>query len=273
MKLLKSITNNSNLLEGYSYDRTPFCAGHTWTRTLLSGAICTGLTAIGVYAGYLAMDKHFADALGDQALNFKITTGAVVATLLGYSLRDLLRSIIRDVKTQMRVARGNSWLTKGTASTLDHASHIHMQQTPLCMVRFVEIEGGLKVYAVAKHHEHPEPILIDTLLLDDEYPALATFYTHEADIRSTLSEACGEWSAAVAGHLGIILGQLTGRTQSGATRISTQLPDEESELGDDFLKSLGNPSALVFGRASAPRIRPGDALRTVTDLPPQAITH
>ena len=35
-QLLKSITNSSNMLSGYSYDRATFRAGHVWTRSLIS---------------------------------------------------------------------------------------------------------------------------------------------------------------------------------------------------------------------------------------------
>jgi hypothetical protein len=148
-----------------------------------------------------------------------------------------------------------------------------MQETPLSMVRFVEIDGGLKVYAVAKHDEHAAPILIDALLLDDDYLALATYYTHEADIRTILSEACGRWNTTVAEQLGISLGQPSGKALSGATRVTQHPADDESELGEAFLDSLGDTSNSVFGRASAPRGRAGDALRSVAELPAQAITH
>lgn len=268
--LLKNITNSSTMLDGYSYDRATFLAGHVWTRSLMSGAVSTGLTAIGVYSGVLAMDAQFAAGLGNQALNFKMAAGAVIISLLGYSLRDLAASVIRDVKTQMRVARANSWLMKGTASTLDYKHHIYMQQTALSMVRFVEVEGGIKVYAIAQHPEHEQPILIEVMLFDEEYPALATYFTHVSDIRSSLNESCGEFSGSVAAHLGIKLSQAAVPTQKTVQAHEDEIP---LTLDDDLISEVANNfDSTVFARASAPRTR-GEALRAVTKLPPEAITH
>lgn len=269
-QLLKNITNSSTMLDGYSYDRATFVAGHVWTRSLISGAISSALTAIGVYSGVLAMDAQFAASLGDQALNFKMAAGTIIISLLGYSLRDLAGSVIRDVKTQMRVARANSWLMKGTASTHDYKHHIYMQQTALTMVRFVEVDGGIKVYAIARHADYEQPILIDVMLFDEEYPALATYFTHTSDIRSSLNESCGEFSSAVAQHLGIKLSQPTVRPQNAG-----QAQDEEAPLtlDDDLISDVAeNFDPAVFARASAPRPR-GEALRAVAQLPPEAITH
>lgn len=272
--LIKSITNSSTMLNGYSYDRAEFQAHHVWTRSLLSGAISTGLTGIGVYCGFLAMDAQFASALGSQVLNFKLATGALIVSLVGYSLRDLFRSITSDVKTQLRVARANSWLVKGSASTHDFSAHIAMQQTQLSMVRYVEVEGGIKVFAIAKHQDHPNPILIDTMLFDEEYPAMASFYTHAADIRSTLNEACAEWSGPVADQLGIALTPQQAVAPSDV--FKQEMEDEtefEFELDDAMLDGLENDTHPVFARANAPRQRPGEALRRVSQIPPEAITH
>lgn len=269
--LLTSITNSSTMLDGYSYDRATFRAGHVWTRSLISGAISTGLTAIGVYSGVLAMDAQFAATIGEQALNFKLAVGAVIISLLGYSLRDLAGSVIRDVKTQMRVARANSWLMKGTASTHDYSHHIHMQQTALAMVRFVEVEGGIKIYAIAQHPEHKQPVLLDVMLFDEEYPALATYFTHPSDIRSSLNETCGEWSDAVAQQLGIVLSEATNAQASHPPK-----PEEETlTLDEDFIRDVDSATeeySPVFARASAPRQRV-DALRAVALVPPEAVTH
>lgn len=266
---LKSITNSSTMLDAYSYDRAPFRAAHIWTRSILAGVISTSLTAIGVYSGYLTTNPEFAAALGAQALNFKLAAGSIIACLLGYSLRDLFRAITTDVKTQLRVARANSWLMKGSACTHDYSGHIHMQQTPLSMVRFVEVDGGIKVYAIGKHEDHAKPILIDAMLFDDEYPALAKFLTHESDIRSALNEACAEWSEMVAELLCIDL------CQDGATASAKINPlDEDFDLGldDDLLDSL-NTTDNVFGRASAPVQRGIEAIRSVSTPPPEAIKH
>lgn len=273
--LLNSITNGSTMLDGYRFDREQFRAGHAWKRSLLSGAISCGLTVVGVYTGYLATDAQFASALGAQALNFKLAAGAALSSLLGYSLRDLFHSVTRDVRTQMRVARANSWLIKGTANTHDFTSHIHMQQTPLNMVRFVEMDGGIRVYAIAKHPETQSAILIDAMLFDEDYPALATYYTHEADIRSTLHQACGEWSDNVANDLGIqltsaILGERKPTPQSPTT------PD--IVLPDDFDQELSHridaDESLTFGRASAPAQRSrGEALRAVAHVPAAVVAH
>lgn len=267
---LQSLTNRSTMIEGYSYDRADFEAGHVWTRSLLSGAICTGLTGLGVYCGYLAMDPQFAAALGSHALNFKLACGTVITTLLGYSLRDLLRSITSDVKTKLRVARANSWLKKGSANSPDYSAHIVMQQTTLSMVRFVEVDGGIKVYAIGKHPEHPNPILIDAMLFDEEYPALALFYTHAADIRSRLSEACDEWTPAVADQLSIVLYPMQNNPA-----IMTPEPEPELLLDDDFLDQLKDDFPASMGRASAPRApsRAGSALRKVAEVPAEAVTH
>lgn len=269
--LLKSITNSSNMLSGYSYDRATFRAGHVWTRSLISGAVSAGLTAVGVYGGVLAMDAQFAAGFGEQSLNFKMAAGAVIISLLGYSLRDLAGSVIRDVKTQMRVARANSWLLKGIASTHDYSHQIHMQQTALSMVRFVEVEGGIKVYAIAKHPENEQPVLLDVTLYDDEYPALANYYTHASDIRSSLNESCGEYSEAVAKRLGIMLSPAAPMTQ----QRTQKLDEEPLHLDEEWLNELSDqhePYNPVFARASAPRQR-GEALRAISQVPPEAITH
>jgi len=273
--LLHSITNNSTMLDGYRFDREQFRASHVWSRSLLSGAISCGLTVIGVYTGYLATDAQFASALGTQALNFKLATGAVICSLLGYSLRDLFHAITKDVKTQMRLARANSWLIKGTASTHDLCSHIHMQQTAVSMVRFVEMNEGIRVYAIAEHPETKSPILIDVMLLDEDYTALATYYTNEADIRSSLHEACAEWSDTVAKALGI---QLT-----SAMHITTEPPlcsadDSDLELPAGFeqelMDGLNEEHAATFGRAAAPAPRSrGEALRAAANVPAEAVTH
>lgn len=272
---LNSITNASTMLDGYRFDREEFRAGHVWTRSLLSGAISCGITVVGAYAGYLATDAQFASALGAQALNFKLAAGAVLSSLLGYSLRDLFHSVTRDVRTQMRVARANSWLIKGTANTHDFTSHIHMQQTPLNMVRFVEMDGGIRVFAIAKHPESQNPILIDAMLVDDDYPALATYYTHEADIRSTLHEACAEWSDNVANDLGIRLTSALLAEQ----KPNSQLPAvADIVLPDDFDQELNHgleaDEALTFGRASAPAPRSrGEALRAAANIPTEVVAH
>ncbi len=269
--LLKSITNGSTMLNGYSYDRATFRAGHVWTRSMISGAISASLTCIGVYSGVLAMDAQFAASFGDQALNFKMAAGAVTISLLGYSLRDLAGSIIRDVKTKMRVARANSWLMKGTASTHDYSHHIYMQQTALSMVRFVEVEGGIKVYAIAKHPELEQAILLDVMLFDEEYPALATYFTHTSDIRSSLNESCGEWSDEVAKRLGIKLSQAS----VVPVKASQQLDEAPLILDEELLNELTDEQEAfipLFGRASAPRQR-GEALRAASKVPPETITH
>ncbi|MFO6995444.1 hypothetical protein P3D53_14470 [Pseudomonas aeruginosa] len=266
---LKSVTNHSTMLAVFSFDRTPFLAGNAWTRSLLSGAISTAITAIGVYSGYVAMDANYAAALGSHEQNFKLATGAIIIGLLGYSLRDLFRSITMDVKTQMRVARANSWLMKGTASTVECSSHIHMQQTSLSMVRYVEVDGGIKVYAIARHHDHESPVLIDAMLFDEDYPALATFYTHPADIRSALGEACGDLTGHVARQLGIALASPDLRKQQP---VPDTKEDDELFLDDDLLDDLETASE-VFGRASAPRMRGGEALRAAAQVPTEAVKH
>lgn len=270
--LFQSISNSSTMLNGYSYERTPFRAGHVWTRSLVSGAISASLTAIGVYSGALAMDAQFAASLGEQALNFKLAAGAVTISLLGYSLRDLAGSVIRDVKTQMRVARANSWLMKGTASTHDYTHHIHMQQTALSMVRFVEVEGGIKVYAIAKHPESEQPVLLDVMLFDQEYPALAVYYTHSSDIRSSLNESCGEFSDAVAKQLGIKLSPTVAQPQ----RTTQDIEEEPLTLDEETLSDLIDHQegfAPLFARAAAPRKRGGEALRAASRVPAEAVTH
>jgi hypothetical protein len=274
--LIKSITNGSTMLNGFSYDRAEFRAQHIWTRTFLSGAISTGVAVVGTYCGYLAVDAQLATALGPQVLNFKLAAGAVIVSSLGYTLRDLFRSVTRDVKTQLRVARANSWLVKGTASTHDFSTHIAMQQTQLNMVRYVEVEGGIKLFAIAKHQNFPNPILLEAMLFDEEYPALATFYTHTADIRSTLNEACAEWSGSVADQLGIALSpQAAEEATTSVTSESSIDEDQEMELelDDALLDELAEEPHPVFARASAPRARSGEALRRVTQIPPEAITH
>lgn len=273
--LLNSITNNSTMLDGYRFDREQFRAGHVWTRSLLSGAISCGLTVIGVYTGYLATDAQFAAALGTQALNFKLASGAVICSLLGYSLRDLFHAISSDVKTQMRLARANSWLIKGTASTHDLCSHIYMQQTALSMVRFVEMVEGIRVYAIAEHPDTKSPILIDVMLLDEDYPALATYYTNEADIRSSLHEACAEWSDNVAHDLGIQLtSSITTSTEQaryGSDHSDLELP---ADFDQELMEGLNAEHAATFGRATAPAPRSrGDALRAAANVPAEAVTH
>jgi hypothetical protein len=273
--LLNSITNSSTMLDGYRFDREQFRASHVWARSLLSGAISCGLTVIGVYTGYLASDGQFASALGTQAVNFKLAAGAVLCSLLGYSLRDLFHSITNDVRTEVRVARANSWLIKGTASTTDFSNHIRMQQTPLSMVRFVEMVGGIRIYAIGKHPGTKSPILIDAMLFDEDYPAMATYYTHETDIRSALHEACAEWSDTVASDLGI---ELTSVVTAAASEPTPQPPLADMELPDNFdsklLEGLDAEDAKTFGRASAPAPRSrGEALRAVANVPAEAVTH
>lgn len=271
--LLESITNASTRIDGYSYDRTPFYAGNAWNRSLLSGAISTSLTAIGVYTGYLAMDASFASALGAQALDFKLACGAVIASLLGYSLRDLFRSITSDVKTQMRVARANCWLAKGAADTADESSDVQMQQLPLTMVRFVEVDGGIKVYCIARQDGRDQLALIEAVLLDDEHQAYATIHTEPAEIRIMLHEACGNWSNAVASQMGISLGQRTEKHLSGATRLPPPQVEEELVFDDDFLDDFKVGSDKVYGQASAPRRRTQTARPETLDTAQAAVTH
>lgn len=267
---LQSVTNHSTMLNVFSFDRTPFLAGNAWTRSLISGAISTAITAIGVYSGYVAMDANYAAALGSQAQHFKMATGSIIIGLLGYSMRDLFRSITMDVKTQIRVARANSWLMKGTANNVGCSSHIYMQQTSLCMVRFVEVEGGINVYAIARHQDHESPILIDAMLFDEDYPALANFYTHPADIRSALSEACGELTGMVAKQLGIAFASPQIRNQE---LEQPGIEDDELLLDDDLLDDLEASHPEVFSRASAPRMNGGQALRAAANVPTEAVKH
>lgn len=200
---LQNIANASSMIEGYSYDRSQFEASSSCTRSLLSGAVSTGLVGLAVYCGYQMMDTSFAVILGEQALNFKIAAGAVLTSMLGYALRDLFTSVTSDVETKMRVARANSWLSKGTAFSHGMTDQVAMQQTRLSMVRFVEGIDCIKVYAIAQHERFAAPILIETTLDDHEYQAQSAFYTHPADIRSRLHNACAEWAPDVAPLLGI----------------------------------------------------------------------
>ncbi|MFL1449242.1 hypothetical protein ACI77O_12675 [Pseudomonas tritici] len=254
--LLNSITNASTLADTYTFDRSKFYAGNAWTRSLLSGAISTGLTGIGVYTGYLAMDSQFASALSSQAVNFKLACGAVIACLLGYSLRDLMRSITLDVKSEMHVARANSWLDKGEALSNDKETKIKMQQTSVCMTRFVEVRGGIKVYCLAKQTARPTNILIEALLMDDLHEPVATYYSDVSDIRAALNHACGQWGASVAEQLGISLSETTSPPppqQSGATRLAQVQPEEEFDLDDALLDEVQLSREPGYGVASKPR--------------------
>lgn len=267
--IFSSITNSSVMLEGYRFDREHFQAQHVWTRSVIAGAICTGVVLLGSYSAYLGTDASFVAVLGAQATNFKLTAGAVLSTMLGYSLRDLLRSVKTDMKTQMRVARANSWLVKGTVGNHDHTAVIHMQESALGMVRFVELEGAIKIYAIAKHHEYSSPILIEAVLHDGDYRASSIFYSHAHDIRSTLNEACGEWSNMVADSLSITL-------SSPATHRS-RAPDASDaafdlEFDDNLLDDIAVTENYPFGRATAP-VKPGQALRTVANVPADTLTH
>jgi hypothetical protein len=275
--LFSSITNSANLLDvGYSYDRTRFYAGHGWQRSFISGAITAGLTAVSIYTGFLAADAQFATALGAQAANFTLASGAVAASMLAYSLRDLFRSITQDVKTELRVVRANSWLTKGDASNFDQSEVIKVQQTSLGMVRYAPVDGGIKCFALACHPDYEHPFLLEALLFDDEYPALATFYTEEADIRSLLGEACGEWSNIVARRLGI---SFTPKAQQGAevAHDRAALDDFDAALAeqlDDDASEFSKPASEdVFGRASAPRNARAELVLALSKVPPEAITH
>lgn len=273
--LIKSITNDSIMLDGFSYDRSMFRAHHVWTRTMLSAVVSAGVAAVGTYLGYQALSAPFASAISNDPLNFKLAAGAVITSSLAYTLRDLFRSITTDVKTQLRVARANSWLVKGTASNHDYSAHIAMQETQLTMVRYVEVEGGIKVFAIAKHPIYPEPILLEAMLFDGEYPALAIFYTHAADIRSTLNEACAEWSGTVADQLGILLSSHPAPAAGSEVAMKQPATEElEEELDATmFEDDMGIDPHPAFSRASAPRIRPGEALHRVAQIPPEAITH
>lgn len=242
--MFKSVSSSSTMIEGFSYDRANFEAKSLWNRSLLSGAISTGLTGLGVYCGYLMADPAFAGVLGDQALQAKIAASGLICALLGYSLRDLFSSITHDVTTKLRVARANSWLSKGTAHAHDLTGQVAMQQTQLSMVRFVEVDGGIKVFAIAKHEQHESPFLIETMLFDEEYPAHSVLYTHKADIRSRLNEACAEWAPEVADLLCI---QLDSAPASSVHSLEEQ--HDDLDLGDDFAFDDLVPAAI--GRASA----------------------
>jgi hypothetical protein len=251
---LQNIANASSMIEGSSYDRSQFEASSTCTRSLLSGAVSTGLVGLAVYCGYQMMDSSFAVILGEQAMTFKIAASAAMTSMLGYALRDLFTSVTSDVETKMRVARANSWLSKGTAFSHDMADQVAMQQTRLCMVRFVEGIDCIKVYAIAQNERFASPILIETTLDDHEYQAQSAFYTHLADIRSRLHNACAEWAPDIAPLLGIEFDTHPVPTQAlkAPQPVANDRPasivdrlDDDLDLPDDFFAEVPG----VSGRA------------------------
>ncbi|MBA1280558.1 MULTISPECIES: hypothetical protein [Pseudomonadaceae] len=271
MKLFRSISNSSTMIQGYSYNHALFRAQPAWSRSLLSGVISVSLVGVGVYSGYSLVSADFGGDLGAHALNYKMGFGATLACLLGYSLRDLFSSITRDVRTQLRVARANSWLSKGTATAADQPTGISMTLASLNMVRFVEVDSGIKVFAIARHPDYTNPVLIRAMLIDEEYLAAAEVVATDADIRNVLNEACGEWSGAVAKLLKIQLSE-------GVTAVPMASSDRNSEpelvLDEDMLDGLDFGPGKSFGRASAPLPRrAGEALKAVAMNKPDTVAH
>lgn len=249
--LFYSVANPSTMIEGYSFDRTQFGAYALWMRSLVSGAICVGLMGLGIYCAYIMIDPAFASALGDKAPEAKLAAGAFAAALLAYAMRDLFNSVRSDVTTEMRVARANSWLSSGTAHSHAASDQVPMQQVMLAMVRFVEIDAGIKVFVIGKSEGNDTPFLIETSLFDGEYAAVSTYYRHIADIRSRLNLACAEWTLLVAELLGIQLDTVS--VAAHASRL-----DDDSELDDEFFGDLvpspsGRASADSAARLNTPR--------------------
>lgn len=251
---LNSIINSSTMLDCYRFDREFFKAKQVWTRSLISGAIATGITVIGAYSCYLSADAQLASVLGAGAINFKLAGGALLTSLLGYSLRDLFQSVTRDVKTQMRVSRANSWLQNGTVKVQGLGESVHMQQVALCMVRHVETHDGIRVFAIGKLPEDGRPVLIEAQLLDGDYLAQATYYLHKDDIRSHLNEACAEWSEQVAESLGLSLDLRPHAKAMAPRQPQTQAVMDSHDLGEAFDESAMSDIVLddapTFGRAS-----------------------
>lgn len=275
---LTSILNSSTMLDGYRFDREFFKPQHVWTRSLISGAIATGITVIGAYSCYQSANAQFASLLGDAAINFKLAGGALLASLLGYSLRDLFQSVTRDVKTQMRISRAYSWLQKGSANVEGLGACVHMQQVALCMVRHVETHGGIRVFAVGKLPEDGRPVLIEAQLQDEEYLAHATYYFHEDDIRSHLNEACAEWSEQVAKSIGLSL-DLRPLAKAQAphqprTQAVTASQDVEEAFDVSALGDIDLDDALTFGRASKQAVGNRLAqLKAATTVPADTVPH
>lgn len=275
---LTSIINSSTMLDGYRFDREFFKPQHVWTRSLISGAIATGITLIGAYSCYQSANAQFASLLGDTAINFKLAGGALLASLLGYSLRDLFQSVTRDVRTQMRISRAYSWLQKGTVNVQGLSASVHMQQVALCMVRHVEMHDGIRVFAIGKLPEEGRPVLIQAQLLDEDYLAHATYYFHEEDIRSQLNEACGEWSDQVAESLGLILD-----LHPHAKALTPRQPRTEAVMADQDVEEAFDLSALrdielddaaTFGRASKQAVGNRLAqLKAATTVPADTMPH
>lgn len=238
--LFDSVSNASTMIEGFSYDRTNFMAGSLWTRSLLSGAISTGLTGLGVYCAYQMVDPAFAAVLGAKAVQVKIAASGILCALLGYSLRDLFRSIEGDVITKLRVARANSWLSQGSACLPSDGDWIEMKHVQLSMVRFVEEEAGIKVFAIGMHQQIETPFLVQAAVMDQECPVEASLVTSRTEIRTRLTEACAEWAPTVADMLGI---------QLDTPSAKTALEFEDAGLDDDFVFDDVVPAAV--GRASA----------------------
>lgn len=240
MNMIKTVNKQSVMIEGFSYDRGNFELSAMWTRSLLSGGISTGVVVLGVFCLTQMIDPMFARALGERAVDFKIAAGALLVSLLGYSLMNLFTSVTEDVTTFMRVKRANAWLARGSAARSDEGDEILMKQLRLSMVRYVEAAGYFTVYAVAQHSGYERPILIEAQIRDDDLTVSGHFFADIEEIRSRLNDSCAEWTPLVAKLMGIELDS----------------PDPVSDVQSDFEDDDLDAEVFgVFGRASAPANR------------------
>lgn len=196
-----TLLNSPSMLGTVTYDRGPFMAEATWRRSYLAGAITTGVAGLSTYCTTLMMDPAFAQVV-QRGLELKVAGSVAIVTMMGYSLIGLFKAICRDVVTQQRVKRANSWLATGSAYTVDLSDRLPMQQAQLQAARFVESEDGIGIFAAGRT-EAGRDFLLEAKLYDSSYAAEATYFTHRYDIRSRLPEAFGTLAPVLARRMNI----------------------------------------------------------------------
>lgn len=233
-----SITDtDSVMIKDFSFDRSHFYMAHSWTRSIVTAGITGAVVIFALFCALQLLRPEVLLALGAQAESFKIAFSALVIALLSFSLYVVFKSVTSDYMGCVRRERANEWLLSGTISHPSSETEFSMAACCLAMVRLVETDNGITIFALGSHDDFSQPFLIEANLEDYGSDTKAKIWASVADIRSHISRACGEWTQEAASVLDITI-----NTPSSVFRHDHNDTDDMDGLDD----------LPPTGRASAP---------------------
>lgn len=203
MKILSYLNNNSVMINGFSYDHALFTMSHTWVRSVMAGLNAAAVLVMGAFCATSLLKSGFISTVAVQAEQIMIAMSAMYVALLAYSFFNLFKAVTGDFLSDFRNERVNSWLETGHLIDPETAVVLRMMSISLTMVRSVQTDSAITVYALGAHDDYPAPFLIEAELLDFGHEAKTRMIHSKNEQRNCLNKFCAEWTAEAAKLLGL----------------------------------------------------------------------